>query len=143
MEFFFYFHFFTESVCFFYRHYAKLKIYENSNNELLSVLQKIKSEASTVMEIIFSADVVVEGSGRLSVGLNENCILTYTSEDFEETLTSLGNEDAQGDTEYYFGDYTLMSNKYIIPFDDAVKVLEVWINSGKLSNSIKWTDKLY
>ena len=106
-----------------------------SINELL--------EASTVMEIIFSADVVVEGSGRLSVGLNENCILTYTSEDFEETLTSLGNEDAQGDTEYYFGDYTLMSNKYIIPFDDAVKVLEVWINSGKLSNSIKWTDKLY
>ena len=114
-----------------------------SINELLSVLQKIKSEASTVMEIIFSADVVVVGSGRLSVGLNENCILTYTSEDFEETLTSLGNEDAQGDTEYYFGDYTLMSNKYIIPFDDAVKVLEVWINSGKLSNSIKWTDKLY
>lgn len=54
------------------------------------------------MEIIFSADVAVEGSGRLSVGLNENCILTYTSEDFEETLTSLGNEDAQGDTEYYF-----------------------------------------
>lgn len=37
-----------------------------SINELLSVLQKIKSEASTVMEIIFSADVVVEGSGRLS-----------------------------------------------------------------------------
>ena len=31
MEFFFYFHFFTESVCFFYRHYAKLKKYENSN----------------------------------------------------------------------------------------------------------------
>ena len=114
-----------------------------SINELLSVLQKIKSEDSTVMEIIFSDDVVVEGSGRLSVGLNENCILTYTSEDFEETLTSLGNENAQGDTEYYFGDYTLMSNKYIIPYDDAVKVLEVWINSGKLSNSIKWTDKLY
>ena len=30
MEFFFYFHFFTESVCFFNRHYAKLKKYENS-----------------------------------------------------------------------------------------------------------------
>lgn len=42
-----------------------------SINELLSVLQKIKSEASTVMEIIFSADVVVEGSGRLSVGLSQ------------------------------------------------------------------------
>ena len=34
MEFFFYFHFFTESVCFFNRHYAKLKKYENSNEKI-------------------------------------------------------------------------------------------------------------
>lgn len=37
MEFFFYFHFFTESVCFFYRHYAKLKKYENSNHYNISI----------------------------------------------------------------------------------------------------------
>ena len=86
---------------------------------------------------------MIEGLGRISVGLDQRCILTYTSEDFEETLTSLGDETAQGDTMYYFGDYTLMSNKYIIPFDRAIEALKVCVDTGKLSESIKWTDKLF
>ena len=114
-----------------------------SFSELLSTFQTIAAEASPIIKIIFTADVVVEGAGRISVGLNQKCILSYTSEDFEETLTSLGDEDAEGNTWYYFGDYTLMSNKYIIPFDDAIKVLSVWIENGELSDSIKWTDKLF
>ena len=114
-----------------------------SLSELLSTFQKIAVEALSIVKVIFTADVAVEGAGRISVGLNQKCILSYTSEDFEETLTSLGDEHAEGSTWYYFGDYTLMSNKYIIPFDDAIKVLSIWIENGKLSNSIKWTDKLF
>lgn len=114
-----------------------------SFSELLSTFQTIAAEASPIIKIIFTADVVVEGAGRISVGLNQKCILSYTSEDFEETLTSLGDEDAEGNTWYYFGNYTLMSNKYIIPFDDAIKVLRIWIEHGELSDSIKWTDKLF
>lgn len=123
--------------------YNAIEIPIGSLSELLSTFQKIVVEASPVIKIIFAADVVVEGAGRISVGLNQKCILAYTSEDFEETLTSLGDEDAKGNTWYYFGDYTLMSNKYIIPFDDAIKVLSIWIESGKLSDSIKWTEKLF
>ena len=123
--------------------YNAIEIPIGSLSELLSALQKIAIEASSVMEIIFSADVVVEGAGRVSVGLDQKCILAYTSEDFEEILTSLGDEDAKGDTLYYFGDYTSMSNKYIISFNDAIKVLDVWIENGELSDSIKWTEKLF
>ena len=123
--------------------YNAIEIPIGSLSELLSTFQKIVVEALPVIKIIFAADVVVEGAGRISVGLNQKCILAYTSEDFEETLTSLGDEDAKGNTWYYFGDYTLMSNKYIIPFDDAIKVLNIWIESGKLSDSIKWTEKLF
>lgn len=123
--------------------YNAIEIPIGSLSELLSTFQKIVVEALPVIKIIFAADVVVEGAGRISVGLNQKCILAYTSEDFEETLTSLGDEDAKGNTWYYFGDYTLMSNKYIIPFDDAIKVLSIWIESGKLSDSIKWTEKLF
>ncbi len=86
---------------------------------------------------------MIGGLGRISVGLDAKCILTYTSEDFEETLTSLGDETAQGETVYYFGDYTLMSNKYIIPYEQAVETIKVSANTGKLSKSIKWTDKLF
>ena len=123
--------------------YNTIEIPIESIEELLYTLQQIVIEASSVIKSIFTADIVVEGAGRISVGLNQKCILAYTSEDFEETLTSLGDEEAEGNTLYYFGDYTLMSNKYIISFDDAVKVLRVWIKSGKLSDSIKWTDKLF
>ena len=123
--------------------YNAIEIPIGSLSELLSTFQKIVVETLPVIKIIFAADVVVEGAGRISVGLNQKCILAYTSEDFEETLTSLGDEDAKGNTWYYFGDYTLMSNKYIIPFDDAIKVLSIWIESGKLSDSIKWTEKLF
>lgn len=123
--------------------YHDVEIPISSLIELLYVLQKIKSDASTVIKGIFSADVVVEGAGTISVGLDQKCILTYTSEDLAETFTSLGNEAAQGDTTYYFGDYTPMSNKYIIPFDEAVKVLENWIDNGTLSNNIHWTNKLF
>lgn len=114
-----------------------------SPEELLSTLQKIKLEASAIIDCIFSADIAVEGAGRISVGLDEKCILTYTSEDFDETLTSLGDEKAQGETMYYFGDYTLMSNKYIISYEEAIEALKIWVIEGELSTNIKWTDKLF
>lgn len=123
--------------------YHDIEISINSIDELLSSLQKIKSEASSIIKCIFSADVMVEGAGRISIGLDEKCILTYTSEDFEKTLTSLGDEVAQGDTMYYFGDYTPMSNKYVIPYEDAIEALKVWVTKGELSTNIRWTDKLF
>lgn len=87
--------------------------------------------------------VRAEREYRPAIGLNQRCILTYTSEDFEETLTSLGDETSQGDTVYYFGDYTSMSNKYIIPYDCAIEALKIFVTTGRLSENIRWTDKLF
>ena len=120
-----------------------IKIPIHSTDELFACLQKIKAEALPVIDGIFCADVVIGGFGRISVGLDSKCILTFTSEDFEETLTSLGDETAQGETVYYFGDYTLMSNKYIIPYEQAMEAIKVSVDAGKLSKSIKWADKLF
>ena len=100
-----------------------IKIPIHSTDKLFACLQRIKAEALPVIDGIFSADVVIGGLGRISVGLDSKCILTYTSKDFEETLTSLGDETAQGETMYYFGDYTLMSNKYIIPYEQAMAII--------------------
>lgn len=60
----------------------KIPIY--STDELFACLQRIKAKALPVIDGIFSADVVIGGLGRISVGLDSKCILTYTSEDFEE-----------------------------------------------------------
>ena len=123
--------------------YDSVEIPVHSTDELAARLQEIALEAIPVIDGIFSADVVVEGFGRISVGTHKKCILTYTSEDFEETLTSFGDETEQGDTIYYFGDYTSMSNKYIIPYDRAIEVLKIFVTTGKLSDNIRWTDKLF
>ena len=66
-----------------------IKIPIHSTDELFACLQKIKAEALPVIDGIFCADVVIGGFGRISVGLDSKCILTFTSEDFEETLTFL------------------------------------------------------
>ena len=106
-------------------------------------LHEIKNDAAVFIKGIFSVDIVIQDIGRISIGLDEKCILSYTSADFEEVLTSLGDKSAQGYTMYYFGDCSLMSNKYIIQYKDALNVLEVWIREGSLSDNIKWTKELY
>lgn len=115
----------------------------DSMESLVKDLQEAKNKASTIIKGIFAVDILVKDIGRISIGLDEKCILTYTSEDFEKSLTSLGDESAQGETMYYFGDYSLMSNKYIISFTNALTVLEELIYTGALSESIKWTEQLF
>ena len=115
----------------------------DSFESLIVRLNEIKNEAATDIKVIFSVDIVNDDMGRLSIGLNDKSIVTYTSADYEETLTSLGDELAEGKTTYYFGDHSLMSNKYIISYKDALNVLETWITTGTLSREIKWTNELF
>jgi len=110
---------------------------------LKSKLIEIKNEATGIIKSIFTVDVVVDGKGRMSIGLDEDSILAYTSFDFEDNMTSLGNESSQGTTLYYFGDYSIMSNKYIIPYNTALDVLKTWIEFGEISDIIQWTDEIY
>ena len=55
--------------------YDSVEIPIHSTDELIARLQEIALEAMPVIDCIFSADVVVEGFGRISVGLNQKCIL--------------------------------------------------------------------
>ena len=44
---------------------------------------------------------------------------------------------------YYLGEYSLMSNKYVIPFAKAITAVEYWILHGELSDAIEWTDEIF
>ena len=114
-----------------------------SFNFLKERLEEIKNEADSVINGIFSVDIVIEETGRIAVALSDKCILMYTSHDLEITFISLGDESAQGLTTYYFGDYSDTSNKYIITYDVALDVLKEWVHHGVISDLIKWTTNLY
>lgn len=112
-------------------------------DSLKEQLQKIKEEATGIFSSPFSVDVVIEGIGRISIALAEDTVLCYKSSDLEIQLTALGDMLAEGSTSFYFGDYSLMSNKYLIPYELAFEVLNNWISTGTLSDKVMWTDKLY
>lgn len=68
--------------------------------------------------------VTLENAGRLSIGLDDRSIITDMSENYGRVLMSLRNEATPGETMHYLGDYSLMSNKVVIPFGRAISVAE-------------------
>ncbi len=106
-------------------------------------LQTIIKETADIFTAPFSVDVVINDIGRMSVGLDENTVLCYKSADLETQLTALGDLSAEGNVTFYFGDYSVMSRKYLIPYELALDVLEHWTETGELSGKVIWTDKLY
>jgi hypothetical protein len=113
--------------------------------ELKEKLQEIKEEVAKAWSMIFAVDIVMDNVGVMSIALDEKCILSYTDgvPVGETNLTSLGDISAEGNTLYYFGDHTRMSNKYIISYNDALDALEYWFNTGVLSDKIAWTEELF
>lgn len=111
--------------------------------DLNNQLNEIKQEVQNVFNAPFGVDIVVAGLGMISIGLAEQTILCYKSEDFEDQLTAVGDINVQGETMFYFGDYSLMSNKYLIPFNLGVEIINGWIKSGKLPTIVEWTEEIY
>lgn len=106
-------------------------------------LQSVKSETADLFTAPFAVDAVINEIGRMSIGLDKNTVLCYKSADSETQLTALGDLTAEGNVTFYFGDYSLMSRKYLIPYELALDVLEHWTETGELSGKVMWTDKLY
>lgn len=123
--------------------YHLIQMNIDSYSALTAKLDQIRIEAAELFSAVFCVDIVIKNTGRLAIGLDDKSMLMYTSEDFEESLTSLGDRTAQGETMFYSGDYCLMSNKYIISYANAMEVVKTWFYERKLSNIVEWTDVLY
>lgn len=116
----------------------KKKIYD-----LAGQLSEIKQQTDHIFTSPFGVDIVVEGEGRMSIGLAENTVLFYKSEDFESQLSAVGNIEAAGESMFYFGDYSIISDKYLISYDSALQAIEFWIKNGELSDDISWTEEIF
>ena len=111
--------------------------------DLHSQLDEIKQEVQNIFSAPFGVDIVAPGLGMISIGLTEQTVLCFKSEDLDEQLTAVGDDNAQGESTFYFGDYSVMSNKYLIPYDLGVDVINEWIKDGKLPSKIEWTVEIY
>lgn len=113
-----------------------------SFKQLENRLFEIKEQVSDDFGCIFTVDIVLANVGSLTVALDEKCILVFADVDKEVLYMSLGNPLAEGTTEYYLGDYTELSNKYIIRYAEGIKAIEEWISTNQLSNKIQWIDAI-
>ncbi|MCL2059328.1 MAG: hypothetical protein FWH01_09785 [Oscillospiraceae bacterium] len=123
--------------------YSDEKIEVGSFIDLKSQLLKIKEDTAEMFSAPFSVDVQVEAIGFMSIGLADDTILCYKSWDLENQLTSVRDLSANGNISFYFGDYTLMSKKYLISYDLALDVLNDWILTGELNDKVLWTAQLF
>ena len=62
--------------------------------------------------------------------------------DDDESVTSLGDRDAQGTTAFWFGDYTETSRKFLILRETALQAVKEWVESGRLTDRVTWTNEL-
>lgn len=111
--------------------------------DLEQQLNNIKEETKDIFTSPFGVDIVIDSIGRMSIGITKKTIVCYKSDDFEIQLTAIGDENSSGETLFYFGDYSLMSNKYLIPYEIGLKIIHNWIDTGQLLDEVKWTDEIF
>jgi Immunity protein Imm1 len=117
-------------------------IHPHSYEEMVSTMEALARKYEPICGIPYSVDVVGP-TGRLSVGLgSEQWMLTASLND-GTVMNSLGDESAEGETSFYFGDHTLLSRKYLVPRELALKAVREWWEHGSLSPCILWTDRIY
>jgi hypothetical protein len=110
--------------------------------DLSAQLNEIRREVDDIFNAPFCVDVVIDGIGRMSIGLVDETILCYKSDDLDVQLSAVGNIGAEGETLFYFGDYSLMSNKYLLPYDFCLKIINEWMRNCKLPK-INWTKEIF
>lgn len=118
-------------------------IIKNEVKDIQKEFNNIKTQVENIFDAPFGVDVVIKGVGRMSIGLSEHTILSYKTEDLEIQLTAVGNIDSVGNIQFYFGEYTTMSNKYLIPYELGIKIINDWITTKELPKQVEWTDKIF
>jgi len=79
----------------------------------------------------------------LAVGLRgDACVLIHTrlkDGSVIEQATSLGDDSAQGATPFWWGDWTEVENRHLVPLEAGIAAAKEWLAFLRLSPSLRWT----
>jgi len=122
---------------------------------LLGRLDELREQYGPRLGIPYSVDLLrTEGAvpddpttvERLSVGLGDDdgwMLFWFPAEDAQAPLSAVGDESAEGSVVFWFGDWSLLSRKYLVPRSAALEAIRAWFEEGVLSDVVAWTDQLY
>ena len=111
--------------------------------ENLQLRLKAIVDENSARGIPFGVDLVSDNGDRLSVGLGrDSAVISHFDAKRVQAVTALGDADAKGNTTFYFGDHTLLPNKFLIPLDVAWQIIHQWHEHGTLSSEVTWTSAI-
>lgn len=115
----------------------------SSFSSLVDRVRTIGQEYSARVKMPFGLDLLAENGDRLSIALgSDHAVISRFSAEHEDTITAVGDPDATGSTTFYFGDHSLMPNKFVISSEVAWKIIQEWCESGTLSCAASWTSQI-
>jgi hypothetical protein len=115
----------------------------DSVDEILPRLRAICAEFSLRVNMPFGVDLVATNGDRMSVALgSDTAVVSRFRDETAETVTAVGDPSAVGRTLFYFGDHTLIPNKFVIPLDLALQIVLEWCELGTLSSMTQWTSEI-
>jgi hypothetical protein len=114
----------------------------HSLDEVRSRVRAICEENSARLGMPFGLDLVAASGDRLTVGFagTQAFICAYDAGG-DESVASLGDPAAVGQTVFFVADHTAIANKFLFPADAAWRAIEHWCNTGELSNEVRWTSE--
>jgi hypothetical protein len=123
--------------------------------ELRHRMEELREKYTARIGMTFSVDLMKDNgklredpstAERLSVGMgNGEWIVFYFPGQVGDRpeLISLGDGAAEGTVDFFFGDSTELSRKYLVPRAKAWEVIRAWCEHGVLSDAIEWMEELY
>jgi hypothetical protein len=86
------------------------------------------------------ADLSSTESMSIGIGDGEWILFYYPGDGSEHG--SVGDDSAVGNTTFYFGDWTSLSRRYLVPKRAAIEAVRNWIETGEVGGSLRWTTEL-
>jgi hypothetical protein len=73
----------------------------------------------------------------------EGWLLIFDDHTHTNMRYSLGDGQADGNAEYIFQQRECLQVRYLIPPETALDALRMWLETGELSDAVKWEDNPY
>jgi Immunity protein Imm1 len=140
-------------LCYFSPFEGELQELPENIEILIDRLEGLRARYTPMVGCPFTVDVVKDDGGleseeyraRLSVGLGDGEWIVIYNPGLDKGLWlySLGDETATGFAPFFFGQWSELSRKYLVPKETALEAVRIWYEDGRLTDAVAWTSKIH
>lgn len=107
-------------------------------SELSSRVELLNTQHMASFNMPYGFDLCHPNGLTMTVGMGAQEWFITVSKNGDEVATSLGNVDAKGTAWIGFEQASELPRRYFVPRDAAVSVVRCFVETGSLSDAIRW-----